>query len=90
MYIIIEHCSDGSYEPVSYLGAYESLEDAREAMLDRMHDVSETYLCWREIDFWDATYVTSDSASCALEGEGSVFTWYIFDVDKPYDINGYV
>lgn len=38
---------------------------------------------------WDATYVASDSASCALEGEGSAFTWYIFDVDKPYDINGY-
>lgn len=89
MHILIEHCSDGSYEPVSYLGAHESLEDAHAAMLKRMHDVTETYLCWREIDFWDATYEASDSASCALEGEGSVFTWYIFDVDKPYDINGY-
>ena len=90
MHILIEYCSDGSYEPVSYLGAYESLDDARTAMLKRIHDVSVGYLDWRGLNEWDNADIQRYCATCSLEGEGSVFTWYIFDVDKPYDINGYV
>lgn len=88
MYIIIEHCSDGSYEPVSYLGCYDTKYAAHAAMIARMNRVTDNYTAWRGIP-WDNTDITEDSAACYYDADGSVFTWYIFDVDKPYDINGY-
>ena len=89
MYIIIEHCTDGSFEPVSYLGHYDTKEEAGAALARRVAKVSKTYLDWRGIDTWYESGIYEDSAYCYLEGEGEVFTWYIFDVDKQYDINGY-
>lgn len=89
MYILIEYCADGSFEPVSYLGAYETHEKAHEAMCERMLKVKLNYLEWRGLNYWDDAYVGTDDASYYLDGEGDVLQWYIFDMDKPHDINGY-
>ena len=89
MYIIIEHCTDGSFEPVSYLGHYDTREEAGAALASRVAKVSKNYLDWRGLGKWYESDVYEDSAYCDLKHEGHVFTWYIFDVDKQYDINGY-
>ena len=88
MYIIIEHCNDGSFEPVSYIGCYDTRYAAHAAMVARMNHVADGYAKWRGTA-WDSKDVADDSASCYLEGEGDIFTWYIFDTAEPYDINGY-
>lgn len=88
MYIIIEYCSDGSFEPISYLGCYDTKYAAHAAMVARMNRITDNYTAWRGIP-WDRTELDVDYAACCYNTEGEVFSWYIFDTDKPHDINDY-
>lgn len=82
MHIIIELCTDGCFEPVHFIGKYDTLAEAQKEMADRISEVTSTYTEWRGFDF-DPDYIEDSSnwAGRGYDGEGFVFEWYIFDPD---------
>lgn len=82
MHILIELCTDGSFEPVRLFGKYSTLAEAQQAMTERIAWMTAWYTEWRGFDF-DPDYIEDSSnwAGRGYDGEGFVFEWYIFDPD---------
>lgn len=79
-HILIELCTDGCFEPVHFIGEYDTLSDAQWAMAERVEEVTATYTKWRGYEFDDE--YTDDSSHWVgrgYDGEGYVFEWYIFN-----------
>lgn len=83
MHVLIELCTDGCFEPVHFIGKYDTLDDAQAAMAERVDEVTATYTKWRGIPF-DDEYADDSShwIGRGYDGEGYVFEWYIFDADN--------
>lgn len=87
MHVLIELCTDGSFDPVHFIGSYDSLEAAHAAMAERVEEVTATYTKWRGHDF-DPEYSDEGShwVGHGYDGEGYVFEWYVFcehDAERP-------
>lgn len=83
MHVLIEHCADGSFDPVHFIGSYDSLEAAQAAMAERVEEVTATYTKWRGIPF-DPQYHEFEPLYEArgYDGEGYVFEWLMFDTER--------
>ena len=79
-HILIELCTDGCFEPVHFIGEYDTLSDAQGAMAERIEEVTATYTKWRGYEFDDeCTDDSSHWVGRGYDGEGYVFEWYIFN-----------
>lgn len=83
MYVLIEHCEDGSFYPIEFRGSFESLEDAQAAMLERAVEAETDYDEFRNGVDWSPIFTSLGAyyASLGIEWEGEIYEWYIFDTD---------
>lgn len=83
MQIVIELCHDGCFEPVQFVGAFDTPIAARAAMHKRVEEVTEAYTKWRGIPF-DPQYHEFEPLYEArgYDGEGYVFEWLMFDTER--------
>lgn len=90
MFILIETCNDGCFEPVAIIGFYNNITDARAAMLDRIAVATQDYTSWRGIEFDEEFNEDELDYACrGYDGDGIILSWQIYDTDTDCTVPRY-
>lgn len=85
MFVIIELCHDGSFENCAMRGAYDTKEQASQAMRE-MWEWRKAHPIWDDDRYDDYCECGEDYASLGYKWDGEIHEWHVYDTDEGFEI----